>query len=58
MEDIYNLDLHEMTVVSDGVAVIRVAGGWLYMISDEQLGGHFQSSIQFVPFHNEFMGGK
>lgn len=53
--DIYSLKLHEELILfmNDSVthSVIRVAGGWLYLLS---YGDH--QTTTFVPFNNEFQG--
>jgi hypothetical protein len=45
---LYTMKLHETVRVNNqGIYVIRVPGGWLYVYSG--------NSVQFVPFNNEFM---
>jgi hypothetical protein len=46
--DIYTLELHELFFTSNGIAIIRVPGGWIYKTE-------LSSNIIFVPFDNEFM---
>jgi hypothetical protein len=54
-EDIYNLKLHEQTVVIDAwgyvVTTLRVPGGWVYTSINK--GSGIGTSV-FVPFNNEF----
>lgn len=46
---IYDLELNEMHIIEHGV-VVRVPGGWIYLIQDE---GGGENSV-FVPYNNEF----
>lgn len=51
--NIYNLDLHETTILNCGVCVMRVPGGWIYdcwdFINDSYKMG------TFVPYSREFI---
>ena len=54
-DNIYDMDLHSEIVPHQGMSIIRVPGGWIYMTATAQQGGHCHVSQVFVPFHNEFM---
>jgi len=45
---IYDLNLHELFILNSLDGVMRVAGGWIYMI------GRGSGGVVFVPFDNEF----
>ena len=48
MKNIYTMKLHEVFYLPDvNMQIVRVAGGWLYRISDYP--------PVFVPWDNEFM---
>lgn len=51
MKDIYKMKLHQITPLSSQVQVIRVPGGWIYIIQTIMTG---EFSTCFVPFNNEF----
>ena len=53
MQDIYKMQLHDLKFI-DGVAITRVAGGWIY---DFPSRNGYVGGVVFVPFHNEFMKG-
>ena len=58
---IYNLKLHETFSPYKGLDIMRVAGGWLYTMSEyrrvsmagDEKRDHI-SNVVFVPFNNEF----
>jgi hypothetical protein len=53
-EIIYQMKMHER-LYSDGLGIIRVPGGWMYI----QYSPHTHvTSNTFVPFHNEFQPEK
>lgn len=52
--NIYNLELHEVTVITNGLHVTRVPGGWIY----ESFIDEVSISSTFVPFNNEFQSAK
>lgn len=45
MEELYNLDLHEMIMVGETMRVTRVPGGWIYATYS-----HGNVATSFVPF--------
>ena len=47
-QKLYNSHLHEWVTLNSGQMVLRVAGGWIYVMKNN--GG------VFVPFDNEFQG--
>lgn len=51
-KDIYELDLHESTVLECGVCVMRVPSGWIYDMWDFKTDS--PKSGVFVPFDNKF----
>lgn len=55
---IYEMRLHEWTFSEDSeVGILRVAGGWIYMIDDyDDHGYRVGRSRIFVPFNDEFKG--
>lgn len=53
MKTVYNLKLHEsedFVVGSEVIKVLRVPGGWIYMIYNS----HEPHTQVFVPFSNEY----
>ena len=48
---IYLMKLHEETKITDFLFVIRVPGGWIYLMREVDYS--LEHSI-FVPYHNEF----
>jgi hypothetical protein len=46
MNEIYKLKLHQETFTDDGIYILRVPGGWIYGIGNNNV---------FVPYNNEFM---
>jgi hypothetical protein len=49
-KNIYNMQLHDEIKVARCLWVIRVAGGWIYSLIDNN-----ENTINtFVPFNNEF----
>jgi hypothetical protein len=55
MKSIYELELHEITVINGKVRVMRVPGGWIYervlrRLSDTD----FEVINTFVPYNEEF----
>ena len=55
MKSIYDLNLHEITVLESSMSVMRVPGGWLYDCWDIEK-DDFKTGV-FVPFNNEFIMG-
>lgn len=51
---IYDLGLHESTILPCGICIMRVAGGWIYDCWDTSKDEGKQGT--FVPFHKEFKG--
>ena len=51
---IYEMELHDEISIGSSFCVLRVPGGWIYKEYDEQVGGHMQTTMTFVPYHNEF----
>ena len=65
MKTIYDLGLHESTLINDGnIEVMRVAGGWNYIHYKRELDSfsgdidYVKHACVFVPFDNEFMNAK
>jgi hypothetical protein len=64
MKSIYELGLHEVTgilpiadkIVSNDFTVMRVPGGWIYMVWDDEA----QKLVReiFIPYDNEFQRRK
>ena len=54
-KNIYKMKLHAVENLANQMSIIRVPGGWIYESFTEQVGGHFHSSMCFVPFDNEYM---
>lgn len=52
IKTIYNLKLHEMLNADFGIAIMRVASGWIYDCWDYQ-NDNFKQGV-FVPFDNYF----
>lgn len=55
MKSIYELELHEITLINGKVRVMRVPGGWIYervlrRISDTE----FEVINTFVPYSDEY----
>lgn len=49
--DIYKMELHDNMEVAQGISVVRVHGGWIYMIKvsvDHKGNSTFET--EFVPF--------
>ena len=57
-ENIYNMKIHDSLRISKGLDVLRVPGGWIYTIYDENGTGWYSTSSCFVRFDNEFMWDK
>ncbi len=55
MNDLYDMKLHEEVSTNDQNRIVRVPGGWIYYFDNEQIGGHWQTTSTFVPFHSEFI---
>ena len=47
MSNLYNMSLHEILTLEDGIKIIRVPGGWIYRF--ESYNGESESSC-FVPY--------
>jgi len=52
MKSIYDLKLHEQTILDCGICILRVPGGWLYDYWDCNTDTPNQGI--FVPYDNEF----
>lgn len=46
IEELYSMKLHDILTVSEGLKIIRVPGGWMYIFED--------GLPAFVPFSKEF----
>lgn len=49
---LWNMQLHESIKVANNVFVLRVPGGWIYELYDQDVN---KTNAVFVPFNNEFM---
>ena len=52
IKDIYKLKLHECTVIDNSISVMRVPGGWIYDMWNNDTDN--PKAGTFVPFDNEF----
>lgn len=52
MKSIYELELHESTMLSCGICIMRVPGGWIYDCWDTE--SDTSKLGVFVRYHNEF----
>lgn len=48
-QDIYNMKLHETIFMPNGHSVLRVAGGWIYIVNMYDT----QRTV-FIPYNDEF----
>lgn len=55
-KNIWDLDLHEASLVMPGIHAVRVPGGWLYIYdaSNTKDGAIVSSTSTFVPYSEEF----
>ena len=44
------MKLHEEIEIERNLRVLRVPGGWIYYLDNEQVGGTWQTTSTFVPF--------
>lgn len=51
MTNIYKMGLHDIADLNSQVQVLRVPGGWIYIMQTSTIG---EFSACFVPFNNEF----
>ena len=55
MKTIYELDLHEVTIINNKVRAIRVPGGWIYERVTKRLSVTDNEIVAvFVPYSDEY----
>ena len=54
-KSVYDMELHDMVKINDGLMIFRVSGGWIYAFNNCNEYGNSISTC-FVPYSTEFSG--